>query len=77
VLTAVRYAATLGDAVAFGDEAVGELVRRGIPHAPDEVTVNDGAEWLQGFIDLPCPQAQRILDVAHAAAYLASAATDA
>jgi len=76
-LTALSYAATLGTAAAFGDEAVGELVRRGIPQARDVVTVNDGAEWIQGFVDLQCPQAQRILDFAHAAGYLAAASTEA
>lgn len=74
-LTALSYAATVGDADTFGDEALGELVRRGIPHATDVVTVNDGAEWIQGFVDLHCPQAQRVLDFAHAAGYLALAAT--
>lgn len=74
-LTALSYAATLGDATAFGDEAVGELVRRGVPGATDVVTVNDGAAWIQGFLDLHCPPAPRILDFAHAAGYLASAAT--
>jgi hypothetical protein len=76
-LTALTYTATLGDAEAFGQEALGELGRRGLPHARDVVTVNDGAEWIQGFVDLHCPQAQRVLDFAHAAGYLASAATEA
>lgn len=73
-LTALSYTATLGDAAAFGQEALGELVRRGVPQADDVVTVNDGAEWIQGFLDLHCPQAQRVLDFAHAAGYLATAA---
>jgi hypothetical protein len=74
-LTALSYAATLGTAEAFGDEALGEVVRRGVPWATDVVTVNDGAEWIQGFVDFHCPQAHRILDFAHAASYLAAAAT--
>jgi len=74
-LTALSYAATLGTAAAFGNEALGELGRRGIPQASDVVTVNDGAEWIQGFVDLHCPQAHRVLDFAHAAGYLATAAT--
>ncbi len=74
-LTALSYAATLGTAEAFGDEAVGELVRRGLPGASDVVTVNDGAAWIQGFLDLHCPRAPRILDFAHAVGYLAAAAT--
>ncbi len=39
------------------------------------VAVNDGADWIQGFVDLHCPQAHRVLDFAHAAGYLATAAT--
>jgi len=74
-LTDLTYAATLGSADAFGDEALGELGRRGIPRATDVVTVNDGAEWIQGFLDLQCPRAHRVLDFAHAAGYLAAAAT--
>ncbi|MDQ3655208.1 MAG: hypothetical protein M3457_09025 [Chloroflexota bacterium] len=74
-LTDLTYAATLGSADAFGDEALGELGRRGVPQATDVVTVNEGAEWIQGFVDLHCPQAHRVLDVAHAAGYLAAAAT--
>lgn len=76
-LSALTYAATLGSAETFGDEALGEVVRRGLPQASDVVSVNDGAEWIQGFIDLHCPQAQRILDFAHAAGYLGMAANDA
>src|SRR5439155_19637759 len=32
--------------------------------------VQDGAEWIQGFVDLHRPDAVRILDFAHAAGYL-------
>jgi hypothetical protein len=73
-LTALSYTATLGDADTFGREALGELARRGVPTAPDVVAVNDGAEWIQGVLDLHCPQAGRVLDFAHAAGYLAQAA---
>jgi hypothetical protein len=55
-LTALRDAATLGTAEAFGDEAVGELVRRELPGSSDIVTVTDGAAWIQGCLDLPCPR---------------------
>lgn len=30
----------------------------------------DGAEWIDGFVDWQCPQAQRILDFPHAAGYV-------
>lgn len=73
-LTALSYAATLGSAEVLGDEAVGELVRRGIPGAADVVTVNDGAAWIQGVLDLHCPRAGRVLAVWHAAEYLSAAA---
>jgi hypothetical protein len=38
-----------------------------VEHARQVATPNDGAEWIQGFIDYHCPQAIRILDFAHAA----------
>lgn len=71
----MSYTATLGDAETFGQAALGELLRRGVPYAADVVTVNDGAVWIQGFVDLHCPQAGRVLDFAHAAGYLAQVAT--
>jgi hypothetical protein len=74
-LTALSYAATLGDATTFGDDSIGELGRRGVPQATDLVSVNDGAVWIQELLDLHCPQAHRVLDFAHAAGYLAEAAT--
>ena len=73
-LTNLSYAATLGSAAQFGDDALGELGRRGIPQATDVVSVNDGAVWIQDLLDLHCPQAHRVLDFAHAAEYLADAA---
>lgn len=73
-LTALSYAATLGDAAHFGHEALGEIVRREVSWAADVVSVNDGAAWIQGVLDLHCPQAQRVLDFAHAAGYLSAAA---
>lgn len=73
-LTALSYAATLGSAETLGDEVVGELVRRGVPGAVEVVAVNDGAVWIQGVLDLHCPQAGRVLDFWHAAEYLSTAA---
>lgn len=73
-LANLSYAATLGTAEAFGDAVVGELVRRGVPGATDVVTVNDGAAWIQGVLEVHCPRAHRVLDFAHAAGYLAVAA---
>jgi hypothetical protein len=74
---APSYAAGLGAADDFAREALGEVVRRGLDQAPSVAAVSDGASWIQGFVDLHCPQALRILDFAHAATYLAQAAAEA
>lgn len=65
----------MGSAEQLGDEALGELGRRGVPPATDLVAVNEGALWIQGLLHLYCPQAKRVLDFAHAAEYLADAAS--
>ena len=51
----------------FNEAVLGELHRRGVETAGQVAAVSDGAEWIQGFVDLHCPQAVRILDFAHAA----------
>ena len=71
----LSHVAALASAEAFGREALGEVVRRGVDQAAAVVAVGDGAPWIQGFLDLHCPQARRVLDFAHAAGYLAAAAT--
>ena len=58
-------------------EALAELHRRGTLGAPTVVAVQDGAEWIQGFLDLHLPGATRVLDFAHAAGYLGRAAQEA
>lgn len=77
VFGAASYVAALCGADAFAHEALGEVVRRGVDQALRVVAVSDGAPWIQGFVDLQCPQALRILDFAHAAGYLAQAASEA
>lgn len=57
----------LTDAATFADLAEVELRRRGVRQAQAVCAVMDGAEWLQSFIDLPCPEARRILDFPPAA----------
>lgn len=57
----------------FERGALAELHRRGIDNAETVIAVNDGAEWIQSFIDYHCPQAVRIIDFAHAQGYLAQA----
>lgn len=57
----------------FETFALAELARRGLDKAKTVVAVNDGAEWLQSFINYHCPQAVRIVDFAHALGYVADA----
>lgn len=61
------YFSRLSDAETFQRLSLGELTRRRLETAKAVAGVNDGAEWIQGFLDYHCPQAVRILDFAHAA----------
>ncbi len=63
---ALSYFSRLTDADTFGHLALPEIYRRGVLTA-EVAAVMDGAEWLQGFTDLHCDRAVRILDFAHAA----------
>lgn len=71
---AVSYFSRLADSTAFTRAALGELHRRGTERAGTVVAVQDGAEWLQSFLDVHCPAAVRILDFPHAIEHLAHAA---
>lgn len=64
------YFSRLADAATFADLASGEIARRGIERAEAVCAVQDGAEWLQGFVQSHRHDAVRILDFAHAAEYL-------
>lgn len=55
----------------FERQALVELHQRGLEKAKKVVTVNDGAVWIQSFVDYHCPKAIRILDFSHAQSYLA------
>jgi hypothetical protein len=68
---ALSYFSRLADADTFGQLALSEVHRRGVLGAKAVAAVTDGAEWIQGFLDLHCPDALRILDFAHAAQRLA------
>ena len=68
---ALSYFSRLTDADSFGHLALSEVQRRGVLAADAVAAVTDGAEWIQGFVDLHCPDALRILDFAHAAQRLA------
>lgn len=57
----------------FERYALAELHRRGLEKAETVVAVNDGAAWIQSFIDYHCPKAVRIIDFAHALGRVADA----
>jgi hypothetical protein len=62
------------DADRFADLASAEVARRGIAQASAVCAVQDGAQWLQTFVDGHRQDAVRILDFAHAAGYLGTIA---
>lgn len=68
------YFARLADAETFSRQALVELHRRGVERAQAVAAVQDGAPWLQGFVDLHRPDALRILDWPHAAQHLSAVA---
>jgi hypothetical protein len=65
--TDLSYFSRLPDHVTFGRLATVETQRRGTERAAVVCAVSDGADWIQGFIDLHRPDAVRILDFTHAA----------
>jgi hypothetical protein len=68
----ISYFASADKAEQFSDKAIVEWQRRGGENAAQVVAVNDGAAWIQSFIDYHCPQAIRVIDFAHAQAYVAT-----
>jgi len=58
------------DAETFGELAEVEMQRRGVSQAKAVCAVTDGAEWLQGCVDVHRPDALRVLDVPPAAEHL-------
>jgi hypothetical protein len=69
----LSYFSRLADAERFGRLALVETHRRGTETAHSVCAVSDGAEWIQGFVDLHRPDAVRILDFPHALGYVAQA----
>ena len=67
----ISYFSRVAPAEAFANAALYEWQRRGGENAQRVVAVNDGAAWIQAFIDYHAPQAIRVIDFAHAQAYLA------
>ena len=68
----ISYFSRLTDAQTFGDLALAETPRRGVERATHVCAVQDGADWLQVFVDLHRPDALRILDFPHAAEYVSA-----
>ena len=66
----LSYFSRLTDSTTFAEAATIEAHRRGVTRAKRVGVVVDGAEWIQGFIDLHAPEAVRILDFPHAAEYV-------
>jgi hypothetical protein len=62
----LSYFSRLTDAQTFADLAEGEMRRRHVVDAKEVCAVTDGADWLQGLIDLHRADAVRILDFPHA-----------
>lgn len=67
----ISYFSRLENAETFERSALYEWQQRGGEKAKQVVAVNDGALWIQNFIDYHAPKATRIIDFAHAQSYLA------
>ena len=70
VTTHLSYFARMTDAATFADQASAEVRRRGVERAKEVCAIQDGAEWIQGFVRGHRHDALRILDFAHAAKYV-------
>ena len=67
----ISYFSRVETANAFSQSALVEWHRRGGENTHTIVAVQDGAQWIQSFIDYHCPQATRVIDFAHAQEYVA------
>ena len=72
--TNLTYFSRLADAETFTRQAYVEAYQRGTESAGVVCAVQDGAEWLQGLVDVLRPDAVRILDFPHAVKHLTAAA---
>ena len=68
--SALSYFSRSYPAREFERYALSELHRRGVYEAAEVVAVNDGAAWIQSFIDYHCPKAERVIDFAHSQHYV-------
>jgi len=71
------YFSRRADHAAFRRLALVETYRRGVGTAGVVVAVQDGADWLQGFVDFHRRDAVRVLDFPHAVEYLTRASHEA
>ncbi len=60
----------MAPAATFADQASAEVRRRGVERAKEVCAIQDGAGWIQGFVDGHRHDALHILDFAHAAGYI-------
>jgi hypothetical protein len=74
VTSHLTYFARMADAATCADQASAEVRRRGIDRAKQVCAIQDGAEWIQGFVSGHRSDAVRILDFAHAAGYVSEMA---
>jgi len=74
VTTKLTYFARMAPAATFADQASAEVRRRGIERAKQVCAIQDGAEWIQDFVQGHRHDALRILDFAHAASYFSEIA---
>lgn len=63
----LSYFSRMSEASIFAEQISGETRRRGVAEAEQVCAVMDGAEWIDGIVDLQRPDAVRILDFPHAA----------
>ena len=69
----LSYFSRLSEAEQFEQAALVEIHARGVEQAETVCAVSDGADWIPKFVDDHRQDAVRILDVAHAMAYVADA----
>jgi hypothetical protein len=66
----LSYFSRMTSAESFTDLAEVEMRRRKMVQAAEVCAVMDGADWLQGLVDVHRPDALRILDFPHAAEHI-------
>ena len=70
----LSYFSRVAEAERFARAALVEVHRRGVEAAAQVCAVNDGAVWIDGFLDHHRPDAVRILDFPHGAQAVGEAA---